>query len=242
MVTCWRAPLVAPLVLLQLLCLTALNTATPMGVTGNLATNEIMELPPPQEVELPLCRAGSACGYVQVNAYGVNVKPFCRCPRRTPRCNLHWDPQDGRSVTTESEQYKFCDSAPKLHQCGRDERAYTMAMVFDNNFMQIAEMHHLKCDCKSPRSHQQAEIIEDQVDDEMIMAIVSTCSQLPVCEEAMSCKEISFAQEATLVMNKCRCPRGLVCPTQGSHTSSKPHTNTYPMGQAFSIYCQTIFS
>ena len=56
--------------------------------------------------ELPLCIGTSACGIVQVNAFGVSSQHFCRCPRTTLPCQLNWDPQDGHSVTQGSNQFK----------------------------------------------------------------------------------------------------------------------------------------
>ncbi|KAK3876222.1 hypothetical protein Pcinc_018973 [Petrolisthes cinctipes] len=83
-------------------------------VSGSLDTNEIVDAPLPEELDLPQCRSSSACGYLQVNAFGVNSRQFCSCGRGQAGgrgcsrrdCGLHWDPEDGRSVTMGNQQFK----------------------------------------------------------------------------------------------------------------------------------------
>ncbi|XP_037077106.1 U-scoloptoxin(11)-Sm5a-like [Pollicipes pollicipes] len=74
-------------------------------------TNEIG--PYPEKRGLTTCRRSAVCGLVQANAWGINTEAFCNCMGREP-CPLHWDPEDGRSVTHGSNQYKYCQRAPEL--------------------------------------------------------------------------------------------------------------------------------
>lgn len=219
-----------------LLLLVPVVFSTPL-VTGNIATNELVESPVQDDMDLAYCRSGSACGYLQVNSYGVNSRQFCRCPRRSGACSLHWDPQDGRSVTMGSDQFKFCGSPPPLHVCSRDETAYTAAFIFNKaTFMMAGEQHRLHCYCPPPLLHVREDMVEDVIDGELIMATVHVCSRLPPCTEDTPCKEVSLAGATSLVNPKCRCPRNYSCPTLGY--SVTPHTNTYPEGTAYSVHCQ----
>ncbi|XP_064093909.1 U-scoloptoxin(11)-Sm5a-like [Macrobrachium nipponense] len=221
---------------LAMLLLIPMVLGTPL-VTGNVATNELIEPPVQEDLDLAYCRSGSACGYLQVNAYGVNARQFCRCPRREGTCSLHWDPQDGHSVTMGSDQYKFCGSPPSIHVCNRDETAYTAAYIFNKaTFMMAGEHHRIHCYCPPPMAHLQDDMVEDVVDGELIMATVHVCSMLPLCAEDAPCKEVSLGGGASLVNPKCRCPRNLSCPTFG--LSVTPHSNAYPEGKAYSVHCQ----
>ncbi|KAG7175711.1 U-scoloptoxin(11)-Sm6a-like [Homarus americanus] len=220
---------------LAVLGLVPMALSSPM-VAGNVATNELVDTPIQEEVDLPNCRSGSACGYLQVNAYGVSTKHFCRCPRRLGSCGLHWDPQDGRSVTMGSDQFKFCGSTPSLQVCGRDEAAYTAAYILDKaTFSMAGEQHHLHCYCPPPLGHIRSDVVEEVVNEEMILATVYTCSRLPVCTEETPCKEVAIGGGTALVYVKCRCPHESTCPTLG--TSITPHSNTYPQGSAYSVHC-----
>ncbi|XP_042862089.1 U-scoloptoxin(11)-Sm5a-like [Penaeus japonicus] len=229
------------LCLVPLVLLVSLPPAlgTPL-VAGNVATNELIDPPPQEETDLAYCRSGSVCGYLQVNAYGVNAKQFCRCPSIAGACGLHWDPQDGRSITMGSEQFKFCGAPPPLHVCGRDEPSYSAAFIFDSaTFSMSGEQHRLHCYCPPPMAHVRADMVEDVVDGELIMATVHACSRLPACAEETACKEVALASGTALVYPKCRCPREFSCPTLG--TSVAPHSNNYPRGSAYSVFCQRRF-
>ncbi|KAK8720591.1 hypothetical protein OTU49_013222 [Cherax quadricarinatus] len=221
---------------LAVLGLVPVALGTPL-VAGNVATNELVEPPPMQEeADLPLCRSGSACGYLQVNAYGVSTQQFCRCARTDGSCDMHWDPQDGHSITMGSDQFKFCRSPPPLHVCGRDETAYSAAFIFNKaTFSMAGQQHLLHCFCPPPLAHVRADVVEDVVDGELLLATLHSCSRLEVCTEEAPCKEVSMGGGTPLVNPKCRCPRKTSCPTLG--TTVAPHSNTYPQGSAYSVFC-----
>ncbi|XP_071540174.1 U-scoloptoxin(11)-Sm5a-like [Panulirus ornatus] len=222
--------------ILTVLGLVPVAIGTPM-VAGNVATNELIESPIQEETDAPYCRVGSACAYLQVNAYGVNSLHFCRCPPRLGSCGLHWDPQDGRSITMGSQQFKFCGSAPPVHVCGRDEEAYTAAFIFNKATFSVAGyVHRIHCYCPPPLAHIRSDIVEEVVDGELVMATVHSCSRLPPCTEETPCKEVSIGSGTALVNPKCRCPRDSSCPTLDSPVT--PHSNSYPKGSTYSVHCQ----
>ena len=64
-----------------------------------------------QKRGLMTCKRSAVCGLVQANAWGINAEKFCDCPGRQP-CPLLWDPEDGRSVTHGSNQYKVSSRSP----------------------------------------------------------------------------------------------------------------------------------
>ncbi|CAG0924112.1 unnamed protein product [Notodromas monacha] len=81
-------------------------------------TNEVASAIGDEEEEsLPTCPRGAACAHVQANSRGINVVEYCQCKKGKLAkflglttfhdCPLTWDPEDGKSITQGSNQYKF---------------------------------------------------------------------------------------------------------------------------------------
>ncbi|XP_050701171.1 U-scoloptoxin(11)-Sm6a-like [Eriocheir sinensis] len=231
--------------LATLLGLLLANARSAFLVTANVATNEILESPVQEDFNLPPCRNGAACGYLQVNAFGVSSRQFCSCRGyeggdrggvAAGRCGMAWDPEDGRSVTMGSLQYKYCGSPPPLRVCDREEAAYTAAFLFHKATFSMSEQRHvLHCYCPPPLTHVHSDVEEDVVGSELVMATIYSCSRLPPCMEGTPCKEVSVGEGTAFVYPKCRCPRQTACPTLTS--AATPHSNSFPKGAAYSVHC-----
>lgn len=225
------------------------NARSALLVNANVATNEILDAPVQEDFDLPPCRNGAACGYLQVNAFGVSSRQFCSCRGydggdrggvAAGSCGMVWDPEDGRSVTMGSQQFKYCGSPPPLHVCGREEAAYTAAYLFHKATFSLTEQRHtLHCYCPPPRTHVYSDMEEDVMGSELVTATIHSCSRLPPCMDGSSCKEVSVGDGTALVTPKCRCPRQASCPTFTS--SAIPHSNSYPKGAAYSVYCLPLY-
>ncbi|CAG0897832.1 unnamed protein product [Darwinula stevensoni] len=76
-------------------------------------------------------RRHTVCAFLQTNAGGVNVQQLCSCPDSP--CPTIWDPEDGYSITQESDQYKFCDPVPSYSRrpCSEKEVAYRSHTFYD---------------------------------------------------------------------------------------------------------------
>ncbi|KAK8389071.1 hypothetical protein O3P69_020803 [Scylla paramamosain] len=226
------------------------NARSALLVTANVATNEILDAPVQEDFDLPPCRNGAACGYIQVNAFGVSSRQFCSCRgfqggerggvAAAGACGMVWDPEDGRSVTMGSQQFKYCGSPPPLRVCGREEAAYTAGLLFHKaTFSLTEERHVLHCYCQPPLSHLHSDVEEYVMGSNLVVDTIFTCSSMPPCMEGSACKEVSVGEGTALVNPKCRCPRQSSCPTLTS--SAIPHSNSYPKGAAYSVHCLPLY-
>ncbi|KAK4289789.1 hypothetical protein Pmani_037261 [Petrolisthes manimaculis] len=136
-----------------------------------------------EELDLPQCRSSSACGYLQVNAFGVNSRQFCSCGGGGGGGGggglglVGGEGSVGRrivaftgtlkmdvAVTMGNQQFKYCGPTPALRLCGRQEPAYTAAYLFTSPpSVLVGERHLLHCLCPPPRTHQRSDTLEEEV-------------------------------------------------------------------------------
>jgi len=179
--------------------------------------------------KLPVCHQRVICAYLQTNARGINVKHLCRCPGNL-RCPTSWDPEDGRSVTQGSDQYKFCEEAPELKPCEASGLAYSSVDGYSAESGDLLfSSHHVHCACPAA-----AKIVSlntdyrEDVDGIDLLENTFVCEPLKMCEEQDSCKALAERPGSFFVTTQCTCPRGSSCPTL-----SRYRIKTTQMGKGF---------
>ncbi|CAG2175369.1 unnamed protein product, partial [Oppiella nova] len=89
----------------------------------------------------------SVCGYVQLNSMGISSQPLCKC-RGGVQCPMMWNPMDGRTVSHGNDQYKYCNRAPRLNYCGKEEIVYTTYLETSMLTMRtLMNTNHIHCLC-----------------------------------------------------------------------------------------------
>lgn len=202
------------------------------------ATNEITGYPP-EKRSLMTCKRSAVCGLVQANAWGINAESFCDCPGRKP-CPLLWDPEDGRSVTHGSNQYKYCQQAPELLECSPGQQAMTDELVSYRDEQQ-GMAHHEYIHCRCPAGHQlkQTDSQWQETEDSDIMFTKKACTQMPQCEIGQHCKFVTHSDSTThgtsLVQVNCACAPHQTCPTLTDRFIDK---QPFGRGSLHSILCR----
>ncbi|KAF0290015.1 hypothetical protein FJT64_011732 [Amphibalanus amphitrite] len=204
-------------------------------------SNELREYPEaPEKRGLMTCRRSAVCGLVQANAWGINAEKFCDCPGRQS-CPLLWDPEDGRSVTHGSNQYKYCRQAPALSVCSPGQQAMTDELVSYRD-ERLSMAHHEFIHCRCPAGHQLKQIDTQwsETDDSDVMVTTKACTKMPQCSPGQHCKFVTQSSDkasevTTLVQVNCACAPSQTCPTRTEH---KIETQAFGHGSLHSILCR----
>ncbi|KAF0314177.1 hypothetical protein FJT64_015357 [Amphibalanus amphitrite] len=186
---------------------------------------------PMQDSGRAVCRPAAVCAVVQANAWGVSRQQLCRCPGRQ-RCPLHWDNEDGHSVTHGSSQYK----APALAPCAEGQPAMTDELVTYLDPGTPMEHHEqLHCRCSAGRRLLQTDSQWQELPDGELIRAEHSCVQMPVCRPGQHCKFITRTPQSSLVQVNCACAGRLSCP---SATDSQ--VLRVPIGSGFlvSVLCR----
>ncbi|XP_054168960.1 uncharacterized protein LOC128966170 [Oppia nitens] len=174
---------------------------------------------------LPECMDDkSVCGYVQLNNMGISWQPICRCRGGGHggsgggggvQCPMMWNPMDGRTISHGNDQYKYCNRAPILKHCGKDDIVYTSYLETSYLTMDInVNTNHIHCQCPGHHLFVRNGTTFDDIDD--TTAIIATqyqCKTPPVCSLAEACMGITESPHSRFVTRNCVCPLGTFCPT-----------------------------
>lgn len=171
-----------------------------------------------QKVEYPQCMDSSVCAFLQVNDKGLSKVRYCTCGDRL-RCPMIWDPYDGQSITQGlSDQYKYCEAAPKLKQCSRGEHevAYTSYKKYKDDKVIFTE-DILKCVCPAGHNYLDKKYNFNFEGEFETVTVSYFCLPLPTCNETQHCKAVTEKPNEYLVQAECLCPGKSICPTTSIH-------------------------
>jgi hypothetical protein len=163
---------------------------------------------------LPECTdEASVCGYVQLNNMGISSQPICRC-KAGISCPLNWNPLDGRTVMHGNDQYKYCNRAPKLNLCNKEEIVYTTYLETSMVTMKtLINTNHIHCYC--PAYHlfiRNNTKFHDLEDGTTIIGTSFQCKPPPRCELSDACLAITESAHSSFITRNCICPFGMFCP------------------------------
>uniref|UniRef100_A0A646QE15 SLPTX11 n=1 Tax=Hemiscolopendra marginata TaxID=943146 RepID=A0A646QE15_9MYRI len=163
--------------------------------------------------ELPKCQKNSTCALIQKNAKGTYAAQSCECGGGN-KCPLTWDSQDGHSITQGSDQYKFCEEAPRdLSPCDSTQTAVVMFIGMTNKNKIVEFSNVIYCFCPEHHVYENPEIKTEIKSSIKYKSMHFKCQKLDTCEEDQICGVGNLFQKNFVFEELCVCPDNLICPS-----------------------------
>nr|P0DQA4.1 RecName: Full=Kappa-scoloptoxin(11)-Ssd1b; Short=Kappa-SLPTX(11)-Ssd1b; AltName: Full=Toxin SSD282; Flags: Precursor [Scolopendra dehaani] len=174
----------------------------------NRKTKREMDL---KDIILDTCHQNAACAHIQMHLKETYVDELCKCGRGE-ECPIHWDPNDGHSITQAYNQWKFCSPISQdLPVCTREQTAREFSYEMNPVSKKVQMFMFFNCLC--PENHFYEFFNErEETGGGQLAIIEERCEKVKQCEKTQICQKIETFQGKFLFKHvKCFCPGNQNC-------------------------------